>query len=56
MVVRGDKGLRFSATFGEEVEPDDFQDILNGLHSTALSVQGGEAPLGDNERPTSRAR
>ena len=50
VVVRGDKGLRFSATFGEEAEPDDFQDILNGLHSTALSVQGGEAPLGDNER------
>ena len=50
VVVRGDKGLRFSATFGEEVEPDDFQDILNGLPSAVLGVPGGEAPLGDNER------
>jgi hypothetical protein len=50
VVVRGDKGLRFSSTFGEEVEPDDVEDILNGLPSKVLSVQGGEAPLGDNER------
>jgi hypothetical protein len=50
VVVRGDKGLRFSSTFGEEVEPDDVEDILNGLPSMVLSVPGGEAPLGDNER------
>ncbi len=50
VVVRGDKGLPFSSAFGEEVEPDDIEDILSGLHSMALSVQGGEAPLGDNER------
>jgi hypothetical protein len=50
VVVRGDKGQRFSSTFGEEVEPDDFQDILNGLPSSVLGVPGGEAPLGDNER------
>jgi hypothetical protein len=50
VVVRGDGGLRFSSTFGEEVEPDDIEEILNGLPSRALSVPGGEAPLGDNER------
>ena len=48
VVVRGDWGLPFSSTFGDEVELCDVEDILNGLHSRVLSVQGGEAPLGDN--------
>jgi hypothetical protein len=50
VVVRGDKGLSFSSTYGDEAEPGDFEDILNGLYSVPLAVQGSEAPLGDNER------
>ena len=50
VVVRGEKGLSFPSTYGAEAEPCDFEDILNGLHSMTLGVQGSETRLGDNER------
>jgi len=50
VAVRGEKGLSFSSTYGAEADPCDFEDILNGLYSMPLGVQGSETPLGDNER------
>ena len=50
VVVRGEKGLSFSSTYGDGVDPCDLEDVFNGLHSMALGVQGSETPLGDNEQ------